>query len=100
MEPKLCETCGLNPALPGADECSICLLGYDSAEAKKTQWLPLLQSERIEIPGVSGYTHVMYDNGQFDDDEDDNVWLPCGCHHTCCTCEGSDPVDMGREDDD
>lgn len=30
---------------------------------------------------------------------DDNIALPCGCHYTCCTCEGSDPVDMGREDD-
>jgi len=48
MEPKFCEICGLRPALPGADECSICLLGYDSAEAKKPVWKPLLQSEHIE----------------------------------------------------
>lgn len=34
-----------------------------------------------------------------DDDYDDNIWLPCGCHYSSCTCEGNDPVNMGREDD-
>lgn len=49
MEPKdLCKTCGERPALPTYTECSICLLGYDSAEAKKTKWKPVLKHNQDE----------------------------------------------------
>lgn len=73
MEPKLCTTCGERPALPNADECSVCLLGYESAEAKKTEWKPLLTGNTYVSP--SGYTHVTYDDGidldAVPDDDDD-----------------------------
>lgn len=87
MNPFTCETCeghydSDDDQCDSCGQCFECCMCDDEPDVCKN-----CNQERELVPDTPFCKDCYADMD--DDDYDDYVWLPCGCHYTSCTCEGS-----------